>query len=63
MRLELEIFFDGNQDATKKESVEENIKGALYNILDTYKSKNEIANYVVNSLNYESKFKEIISKL
>ncbi len=59
MRLELEIYFDENQDATKKESVEKNIKNALYNILDNYRDKKEIANYVVNNLDYESRLKEI----
>ncbi len=63
MKLEVEIFFNENQDATKRESIEENIKNVLYNILDNYKNKKEISNYVVNNLNYESKFKEIISKL
>ncbi len=62
MRLELEIYFDENQDATKKESVEKNIKNALYNILDNYRDKKEIANYVVNNLDYESRLKEITSK-
>lgn len=62
MRLELEIYFDENQDTTKRESIEKNIKNALYNILDNYRNNKEIANYVVNNLDYESKLKEMESK-
>lgn len=62
MRLELEIYFDENQDAIKRENIEKNIKNTLYNILDDYRDKKEITNYVVNNLDYESKLKEIESK-